>query len=84
MFSPIIFLVFVLIGLSLVFFAHKIGLWWGNTYVKIMKKLGIGKEVPWVRVSWPFGVPVSIWILRVFGAIVVVASAYTLYLLIFA
>ena len=83
MFSQIILLVFVLIGLALVFFAHKIGLWWGNTYVKIMKRLGIGEEVPWVRVSWPLSIPVSTWILRILGAIVIVASAYTLYMLIF-
>lgn len=84
MFNTIIPIVFILIGLSLVFFAHKIGLWWGNTRVRILRKLGVPEEVPWMRVSWPLSVSVSIWILRILGAIVTMASAYTLYLLILA
>jgi len=85
MFDTIIPIIFILIGLSLVFFAHKIGLWWGNIYIEIMRKMGIGKEVPWgERLTWPLSVPVAIWILKVLGAMVTVTSAYILYLLIFA
>lgn len=82
MLSIAVLCLFLLIGLSALIFAHKFLPWGSHKLVKIWRRLGFGEDVPWAQAPWPLSLPVSIWVLRILGAIFTAASAYTLYILI--
>ena len=65
---------FMLIGLFSLMFAHKFLPWGSKKLVQIWRRLGFDENVPWAQAPWPLSLPVSIWVLRILGAIFTIGA----------